>query len=80
MLARLLNGLRRPLTCTARIGPTLSGALAPRACRTPDPPKSLPIGCQPVKESEDREQLEGIARNVSAALKSLPNRKREAGE
>lgn len=75
MLARLLHGLRSPYHY--RPGsiyldwPNTCWRLLPVA-KEPNPPQVFSDWLDSLKEAEDREQLEDIARDVAAALKSLP--------
>jgi hypothetical protein len=75
MLARLLHGLRRPYQYRpGSIYLDWANAcwrLLPVA-KQPNPPQVLADWLDSLKESGDREQLEDIARDVAAALKSLP--------
>jgi hypothetical protein len=75
MLSRLLHGLRRPYQY--RPGTiyldwaSACWRLLPVA-KEPDPPQVFADWIDSLKESCDRGQLEDIARDVAAALKSLP--------
>jgi len=80
LLARLLHGLRRPYQY--RPGSIyLDWATACwrllLVAEEPNPHQVLADWLDSLKESEDRQQLEDIASNVAAALKSLPKEEPE---
>jgi hypothetical protein len=75
LLARLLHGLRRPYQY--RPGSIYLDWAAARwrllpVAKEPDPPQVFADWLGSLKESADRQQLEDIASDVAAALKSLP--------
>ena len=82
LLARLLNGLRRPYQYRpGRLYLDWANAiwrLIPVQVE-PDPAQVFADWLESLKEAENREQLADIARDVAAALKSLPKPEPEQG-